>query len=144
VQVRFGYLASTQAAAAPGMLLKHYSPRAQLLLFDGTDWQAVTAHMQAEARRLLAAGRRVGIMASTEQAPLLGVPGLLVQTLGGQADLAAVGSRLFDLMRQLDQAGVEVILVAAPPAAGLGLAIRDRLYRAAAGRVIEVGDGERC
>jgi len=65
-----------------------------------------------------------------------------VRALGPLTDAAAVARRLFGALRELDAGGVTVILARDFGAGGLGLAVRDRLTRAAEGRVVRVGAGE--
>ena len=125
------FLNDDEAAPAPGTLLKHYSPRAKLLLFQGDD-DAVYAAMRAK----IAAGGRVGLMLSAADAAAFANLDVQVENLGKNAEQAAL--RLFAAMRALDGAGVELILVRAPDKPGLGLALRDRLLRAAEGALIEV------
>ena len=43
-------------------------------------------------------------------------------------------ARLYAAFRRADAQGVDVILAVPPPAEGIGVAVRDRLARAAAGR----------
>jgi L-threonylcarbamoyladenylate synthase len=50
---------------SPGMLSRHYSPRAQLTLYDGPP-DAVRSRMTADANAALAAGQRVGVVAADE------------------------------------------------------------------------------
>jgi L-threonylcarbamoyladenylate synthase len=55
-----------------------------------------------------------------------------VVRLGAEHDLPVVAARLYAALRELDAAGVDVILVRGfPEGSGLGVAIRDRLRRAA-------------
>lgn len=116
--------------AAPGQHLRHYAPRARLLLYRGTA-PAVQAAMQAAARDHLAAGRRVGLLGCA--------PGFAgcEQVSPGDGP-AAVAHGLFAALRTLDARGVDVILAATWPPAGLGAALNDRLLRAAEGRLLEV------
>jgi L-threonylcarbamoyladenylate synthase len=70
------------------------------------------------------------------------LPGLDVirPALGAAGDAAAVATRLYAALRELDAAGVDEILARAlPVSGGLGDAIADRLRRAAAGRVVRCG-----
>jgi L-threonylcarbamoyladenylate synthase len=120
--------------AAPGMLIKHYSPRAELRLFDGS-LASVLRAMQSNARELLASGKHVGVLTlDSERYYFDGIP-VEIFLLG--ADLESISHSLFEGMRELDRAGVDVILVRNVEHSGLGLALRDRLLRAAEGRVIE-------
>ena len=56
-----------------------------------------------------------------------------VSSLSSGGDLNEVASRLFGAIREFDQAGLELILIDTCPEMGIGLAIMDRLKRAAAG-----------
>ncbi len=127
------YLSDDSAAApAPGSLLKHYSPRATVLLFRGDDDAAVWDAMVAFARK----HEQVGLMAQEEALPRFAELKVQIESLGKDNEAAAL--RLFAAMRSLDSRGLKWILARAPDATGLGLAIGDRLLRAAVGRVIEV------
>lgn len=119
---------------APGMFIKHYAPRAELLLFDGSI-TTVLRTMQNHARELLAAGKRVGVLIPDDERFYFdGIP-VEVFLLG--SGLESIARSLFDGMRELDRLGVNVILVHNFEQRGLGQALRDRLMRAAEGRVIQ-------
>jgi len=133
VQARF-LETESETAPAPGQFLKHYAPRAALRIFDGPR-PAVLAAMQAAARELESLGQSVGVLAPDEEAAGFEALAAAVERLGPAAELGTVGQRLFAALRALDARGVDVILARLPEQAGLGLAIRDRLYRAAEGRV---------
>ncbi len=126
-----------KATPAPGMLLKHYSPNVELLLFDGTA-AAASAALKAEALLLQAAGKRVGVMVEDEQAEALAALGLTVAALGQRENVTAIAANLFARMRDLERAEVDVILTRTFGREGLGLAVWDRLVRATEGRVIHV------
>lgn len=137
IELRTRYLELDQAAgqaAGPGMLLKHYSPRAQVLLFVGP-LERVLAAMRARAEQE-AALRRVGVLAPDEELGLFAGLPVELAALGPRADLAAVAAHLFAGLRALDQRGVDLILVRGMGQQGLGLAIWDRLLRATEGRVV--------
>lgn len=137
VQVQTRLLREDEAGIlAPGMLYKHYSPRAPLLLFDGPH-QLVVDAMRRTVRDMHAEGKTVGVLlASAERSAFDDLPVVLFD-MG--ADLVAIGSHLFEGMRSLDRQGVDAILVHGYDRAGLGLALWDRLLRAAEGRVIKCG-----
>lgn len=118
---------------SPGLLEKHYAPRAELVFIQGPHARQALA---AELARALAAGKAVGVLAAEEDAGSLAQAGALVYPLGG--DLNNVARHLYSGMRWLDAQGVDVILCRDFGAGGLGLAIRDRLTRAAA-RVVITG-----
>lgn len=116
--------------ASPGQHLRHYSPRAELLLYQG-EKPAVLAAMQTVARAHQVAGRRVGVLGK-----VAGLTGC--EQVSPGADAAATGRGLFAALRELDARGVDVILAFLQEPQGLGAAINDRLLRAAQGRVIQV------
>ncbi|MFN8523222.1 MAG: L-threonylcarbamoyladenylate synthase [Chloroflexota bacterium] len=125
---------STDAAGvAPGQMLKHYAPRARLEYFQGSRDAALQA-MDSEARALLETGKRVGALLCAEDAGALD-RGVALVIVGKTGDLPAIARSLFAALRRLDDAGLDVILVHDFGGDGLGRAIRDRLTRAASGRV---------
>ena len=105
--------------AAPGLLSKHYSPRAPLTLYEGDPARAL-ARLHADAAAARAAGHRVAVL-----------------DFGADPDLARVAAGLYEALRAEDARGVELIFArGCASAPGLGLAIQDRLRRAAAGRIV--------
>jgi L-threonylcarbamoyladenylate synthase len=125
-----------QAPASPGMLLKHYSPRAELLLFAGRPERAL-ASMRQTALAALERGERIGVMLPDEEISAFAGLAVVMIALGPRADINQIGRRIFASMRELDAQGAELILVRGVERSGIGLAIWDRLVRAAEGRVIE-------
>lgn len=136
IEVRSRLLDMDATAEAPGQLIKHYSPHAELRLFAGAEAGAL-AQMRAAAESLIAGAQRVGVLVTDEEAAhFAGLP-VEVVSLGSGRDLAAVGARLFAALRELDGRAVDVILVHGFGHEGLGAAIWDRLLRAAEGKVID-------
>jgi L-threonylcarbamoyladenylate synthase len=135
VEVIARYASSDEGpTAAPGMMLKHYSPRAELRLFDGPDPHVhrVIAETASELRKN---GRRVGLLIADEDREALDGAGVIVESLGSLNDLDQIARNLFAALRNLDIQGVDIILARSYPPTGIGLAIQDRLLRAAEGRI---------
>lgn len=119
------------AYPSPGLMSKHYSPRAPMTLFTGRR-DAVVDALVKRARQAAADGRRVGVLVMREDVDGFGDFPVRLAEMGTSADLAAVASRLYAAMRELDAAGVDVIFARDIDSEdGLGQAIRDRLHRAA-------------
>jgi len=126
---------------SPGLLKRHYAPRAALVFFRGPPAETLAA-MNARLDELLAAGKRVGLLVASEDSALFAGYPAIIEDLGPRDDLSHVAARLFAAIRSLDEQGVEVILARGFSAIGLGLAIEDRLTKAAGGRVIEVSSAQ--
>ncbi len=125
---------NTEPAHAPGQMARHYAPHTWLIVFDATGAEALAA-MLALAAEGLARGERVGALAADEEAATLEGVGVRVARLGPMDDLAAISRRLYAALRELDAAGLDLLLAHSFGRRGLGLAIEDRLRRAAGGRL---------
>ena len=110
-------------ARAPGMLESHYAPGARVEMLGERE-------VAARAAALGADGVHVAVLAPGR---IDGLPGavLVLGPVGAPDDYAA---RLYAAFRRADAEGAEVILAVPPPAEGIGVAVRDRLQRASAGR----------
>jgi L-threonylcarbamoyladenylate synthase len=106
---------------APGMLPSHYAPRAGLVLAHRSEAPRLAEELQRS-------GRRVALCS-----PEATVPAGVVH-LRAPEDVAELARSLYGLLRDVDKAGVDVAVVVVPEEAGLGLAVLDRLRRAAAPR----------
>lgn len=124
------------AFASPGLFTRHYAPRARFVLVTGQE-NAVRAKLHALARDYLAKGLRVGMLVAVEDGPYFKELGIKIQLLGDQDNMEQIAASLFAGMRALDKAGVDVILAKEFGASGLGLAVQDRLVRAAGGSVVQ-------
>ena len=87
-------------------------------------------------REALAAGRTARILAFAENAARYA--GLSVLPVGSLQQPETIARALFAALRRMDDENVDVILCEAMPTEGIGLAIMNRLSRAAAFRVLDV------
>jgi L-threonylcarbamoyladenylate synthase len=122
---------------SPGMMLKHYSPKARFLLFKGGRENAVD-QIKEIAQNLISQGYKIGLMVTDEDYPQFSGFQADIERLGSRDDLSGIGQILFARMRSLDKKGVGYILMRSLPSEGLGLAIGDRLFKAAEQRVIDL------
>jgi L-threonylcarbamoyladenylate synthase len=122
--------APRESMPSPGVGLRHYAPRARLILVDaGEDLEVLAETLRELVRRH--AGERVGVMLPDE---LSGnwQPGVAeVYAWGRWSEPEELAHGLFAGLRALDAAGCDVILCPQPQAIGIGVAIRDRLRKAA-------------
>lgn len=118
-------VAPVSAVRAPGLLPSHYAPRAGLVLVERA------AELGETAARLAAQGQRVAVLAPGNVQVALPVNGRAFMLPEAPAGFAR---ELYATLREIDAAGCDVIVAAPPEGAGLGIAVRDRLRRAAAPR----------
>jgi L-threonylcarbamoyladenylate synthase len=113
------------ALPSPGMGLRHYAPRARLVLV-GAPLDRLGGLLSETARELR--GEKVGVMLPAGVARPTRVAAVFAWGCwSAPEDLA---HRLYAGLRTLDDAGCTVILCPVPPADGIGAAIRDRLLKA--------------
>ncbi|MCB1532988.1 MAG: threonylcarbamoyl-AMP synthase [Alphaproteobacteria bacterium] len=122
--IEVGYAAESgepDAPKAPGMLLKHYAPETPVRL-NAVDLES--------GEVLLAFGsiRFMGIKGGGAAADL---PDSQIRNLSEEGDLHEAAANLFAMMKALDQPAHTRIAVMNIPEVGLGIAINDRLRRAA-------------
>jgi len=122
------------AKKAPGQLLTHYAPTVPLVLFDDTV-ETMRSAMLAEIQRRCEQGEHVCVLLAEEDIPTFQDSGALLYSPGSADDLKQVAANLFAGLRTLEEAHVQVILCRNFGDQGLGLAIRDRLLKAAGGKV---------
>ncbi|MGH9349112.1 MAG: L-threonylcarbamoyladenylate synthase [Vicinamibacterales bacterium] len=129
--------AERRSMPSPGLLARHYSPRAPLTLFSGHPAAALQA-LVARARDEASQGRRVGVLVTHEDVGAVREAPVHVAEMGSRADPEKMAASLYAALRQLDAAGVDIILARdVEGTRGLVRAIRDRLARAASERVQE-------
>jgi L-threonylcarbamoyladenylate synthase len=100
-------------AAAPGQLKSHYAPRTPLRFLDD--------------REAMPAGR-IGLLAWKDRPA---AEFAACEALSARGDLREAATNLFGALRRLDALGLDLILAEPVPETGLGLAIMDRLRKAA-------------
>ncbi|MFH1774108.1 MAG: L-threonylcarbamoyladenylate synthase [Methanobacteriota archaeon] len=104
---------------SPGMKYRHYAPKAELILLD--------AEKIPEIVRKLS-GKKIGILATRENARMYSG---IVEVVGSRKNLREVARNLFNALRKLDEEGVDVIISENFEEKGIGLAIMNRLKKAA-------------
>lgn len=118
-----------RAPMAPGMKYTHYAPKAPLTLTANRDVLA------KEYRRRTANGEQVGLLLFAED--YLAMEGVYKCSLGSSRSLREIAAGLYDHLRYFDPLPVDSILCPVVPEEGLGIAIMNRLLKAAGGRIIE-------
>ena len=107
--------------------MKHYAPRARLVLIEGPINEL--AACLAEAARS-ERGERLGVMLPEGIAAAQEIAAAQIYPWGRWDAPETLAQGLYAGLRALDAAGCTVILCPLPPAEGIGAAIRDRLQKA--------------
>jgi L-threonylcarbamoyladenylate synthase len=110
---------------SPGLLEKHYAPRARLRVLHWRD----EADLRAQIRNLKFEGARVHVISHSRIPSTEGLAGVSVIPHDAEAFARAIYAEL----HRCDEAEAELIVVETPPAAPEWAGILDRLTRAAAG-----------
>lgn len=123
-------LAENEKPLSPGMKYRHYAPNAPLVLLDGTndDVQAFLLK-QSKIERCL-------VLAYTEEIPHLS--GVNTIDIGARDDLSTQAKRLFSALRAANELELDKIYAHLPTQNGLGLALYNRMIRAAAHTVMKI------
>ena len=118
-----------EVVRSPGMKYRHYAPEGKLTIVKGKPESVAQKICQMYDK---AKGPRC-ILAKEEHLALYGKRD--VRSLG--SDAAQAASRLFDLLRLMDDEGMRAIFSEALDAQEMGLAVMNRLGRAAAFNIID-------
>lgn len=114
---------------APGMKYRHYAPKAAVTVVAGPARRSA-----AYIQQYLPEG--AGVICFDEYAPLFA--GHIVHRLGPADDKLAQAQHVFDALRTFDDTDVPEIYAQCPDESGLGLAVSNRLKKAAGFHVVDV------
>ena len=123
-------LADGEKAKAPGMKYRHYAPKAPVTVVTGAPMRSAGYI----ASKLTA---NTGVICFDEFAPLF--KGHIVHMLGASTDKTAQAQNVFDALRTFDSTDVTEIYAQCPDERGLGLAVSNRLKKAAGFHTVDVG-----
>ncbi|MBQ8026918.1 MAG: threonylcarbamoyl-AMP synthase [Clostridia bacterium] len=115
-----------QKAASPGMKYKHYSPKARVIIIKGSF---------SNYKSFVRGKRECAALCFDGEGSELDIPFI---EIGREHDSQAQAHLIFDALRKLDEMGVQTAYARCPDADGVGLAVINRLLRAAAFTVLDV------
>lgn len=126
-------LGAGEKPKAPGMKYRHYAPKAPVTVVTGDPRKSaeyIAAHAQSED----------GIICFDEFLPLFTGRSSArpVMDLGPAGDKEEQARHIFDALRSFDHTSVPAIWAQCPDTSGIGLAIANRLNKAAGFHIIEV------
>lgn len=115
---------------SPGMKYTHYAPEAPLYLIEGTH-----SFIQQKIDELRAEGKKVGMMA-TEESEHFYVADRII-SCGCRHEIESVAKHLYGALRSFNTSSLDIILAETFPSEGVGMAIMNRLEKAAGHRWIK-------
>ncbi len=120
---------------APGMKYKHYSPKGQTFILKGDVYDV------SEFLRKRAKFNPVAVLIFDEFKEYMPIE-VKTLSLGSKDCPEEAARRLFDCLRECDALGVKEIYAPEIPENGLWRAVKNRLYKAASARIIDVKDAK--
>ena len=120
---------------APGMKYRHYAPKAQLTIVQGSSSQ-VTAYINAQCEKAVREGKKPGVIAADET--VSAYRGAVVKGIGARNDEEEIARNLFAVLREFDEEDTDILFSEAFDTPRMGQAIMNRLLKAAGDRMIKV------
>lgn len=124
---------------APGMKYRHYAPKGELVVVEGSP-DAVVDFINRRTAQDRAAGEKTGVLGTSEQRRQYCAD--VVKDLGSREDERSIAGGLFAALREFDDSNVTKIYSEGFDSSGLGQAIMNRLLKAAGHKVVRLS-GER-
>ena len=115
---------------APGMKYRHYAPKAPVTVVTGAPERSA-AYIAAHA------GPGDGVICFEEFLPMYAGGARPVMSLGPAGDKGEQARRVFDALRAFDHTAVSAIWAQCPDSGGIGLAVTNRLNKAAGFHIVE-------
>ncbi len=113
----------TERVSAPGMKYRHYAPKAPVTVVFGSP-KASADYIYAQL------GENFGVLCFDDCAARF-AGRAVVETFGRSDDPEEQAREVFDALRRFDQTSVTAIFAQCPPATGIGLAVANRIQKAA-------------
>ena len=125
-----GALKEGEKVLSPGMKYRHYAPKAPLYLLDGDE---------EKRRKFLAEQKiRIAYLSYEEEGDALSSLPLTLYCIGAKADAKTQANRLFSVLREADKEEYAAIYAPLPTLDGMGMALYNRMIRAAAHQIIHL------
>ena len=120
---------------APGMKYRHYAPKAKVVIVQGS-FPNVVEKINSLSRQNGEAGIKTGILATDESKEHYG--GAYVVSMGSRKSPATIAANLFESLRYFDGTDIQMIIAEAIDGDGIGMAVMNRLDKAAGHNIIKV------
>lgn len=119
---------------APGMKYRHYAPKGNMYLIEG-DEENVISRINKMAEESAKNGEKVGVLCSDEISDRINAD--IIHSVGSRNDDAEIARRLYRILRDFDDEDVTVIYSESFSSKGIGMAVMNRLLKAAGFNIIK-------
>ncbi len=126
-----GKLSEGERPLAPGMMYRHYAPDTRVIMLDG-EVSEIHEYLKSRSK-----SERVGVLVFSDEVPLFLGLDVVVISLGEHTAEAEAHS-LFAKLREIDSYGCDVFYVKVPERTGIGLAVYNRMLKAAGHEIIKL------
>jgi L-threonylcarbamoyladenylate synthase len=123
-----------EKARSPGVKHKHYAPNAEVILVEG-EVSKIVNKVKELVDFYKQENKRVGVLTTDENFGYYRADA--VKSLGSRKNLKVIANNLFRLLREFDSEKVDVIIAEGLPLEGLGLAVMNRLRKAAGYKIFK-------
>ena len=126
---------SKEAPKAPGMRYRHYAPKGELVLVEGSP-EAVVSYINEQTRLHRQQGEKTGIIGTTEMTGRYEADS--VKIAGSRDDETAIARQLYTFLCEFDDEDVAYMYAESFAGTGMRQAIMNRLLKAAGHKIIKV------
>ncbi len=126
---------SKQPPKAPGMKYRHYAPKGELVIVEGTP-ENVVNYINEQTALHAGKGERTGVIGTTET--IWRYKADSVKDAGARDDMLSAAKRLYTFLREFDDENIAYIYSEAFCAGGIGQAVMNRLLKAAGHQCIKL------
>lgn len=138
VEIDPGLLRAEQKPKAPGMKYRHYAPKAEMYVIEGV---CAPEQISFFVRQAIKSGKKIGILGDASTVENLGPSSQTVVYSWGKTQ-AELAETLYDYLRCFDKEQVDLIVSQGVSEDGLGLAIMNRMRKAAGNNILRAENGK--
>ncbi|MBQ6995069.1 MAG: threonylcarbamoyl-AMP synthase [Lachnospiraceae bacterium] len=128
-------LDSKEAPKAPGMKYRHYAPKGELVLVEGSP-EAVVSYINEQTSLHRQQGEKTGVIGTSEMTGRYEADS--VKIAGSREDETAIARQLYTFLREFDDEDVAYMYAESFAGTGMRQAIMNRLLKAAGHKIIKV------
>jgi L-threonylcarbamoyladenylate synthase len=123
---------------SPGQKYRHYAPKAEMIVFSGEIERIIEAII-LRTKENINLGKKVGIICTDETKDFYKeCMSAIIISVGSRVEQETIAHNLFNTLRIFDEENIDIILSEGVELSDLGVAIMNRMMKAASGKIIKV------